>query len=304
MSRRVLLIGDNPSDGAAILDALVHTGGTPFPLERVGLLSAALERLSRDRTRHTNASDRIAAIIVDLSLPDSNGIATFDQLFQATPHIPILVIATSHDEHIGRLAVRHGAQGYLLKPRLDGYTLCRALESMVERAAAADAQFAQRELAEFTLNSLGDAVISVNFGGEVTYLNAQAEAMTGWRRDEAIARPLADVLHIVDSATRIPVPNPLLVAMIENKASRLTADCILIRRDGSEAGIDDSAAPIHDRNGQVTGAVMVFHDVTQARAVASRTAYLAQHDALSGLANRVLLNDRLSYAITAAKRHS
>jgi diguanylate cyclase (GGDEF)-like protein len=92
--------------------------------------------------------------------------------------------------------------------------------------------------------------------------------------------------------------------MIENKASRLTADCVLIRRDGSEAGIDDSAAPIHDRDGQVTGAVMVFHDVTQARAVASRTAYLAQHDALSGLANRVLLNDRLSCAITAAKRHS
>jgi diguanylate cyclase (GGDEF)-like protein/PAS domain S-box-containing protein len=304
MSRRVLLIGDNPSDRTAILDALVHTGGAAFALERVGLLSAGLERLSRDRTKPTIASDRIAAIIVDLFLPDSSGIETFDQLFQATPHIPILVIATSHDEHIGRLAVRHGAQGYLLKPRLDGYTLCRALESMVERAATADAQFAQRELAEITLNSLGDAVISVNFGGEVTYLNAEAEAMTGWRRDEALARPLEDVLHIIDSATRIPVPNPLIVAMIENKASRLTAECVLIRRDGSEAGIDDSAAPIHDRNGQVTGAVMVFHDVTQARAVASRTAYLAQHDALSGLANRVLLNDRLSYAITAAKRHS
>jgi diguanylate cyclase (GGDEF)-like protein/PAS domain S-box-containing protein len=303
MSRRVLLIDDNPSDRTAIFDALVHAGGAPFPLERVGLLSAGLERLSRDQTTQTAASDRIAAIIVGLFLPDSNGIETFDQLFLATPHIPILVIATLPDEHIARLAVRRGAQGYLLKPRLDGYCLCKALESMVERAANAAALFAERELAEITLNSMGDAVISVNFGGEVTYLNPVAESMTGWRRAEAVARPLAEVLPILNGATRIPVPNPLILAMIENKASRLTPDCVLIRRDGSEAGIDDSAAPIHDRNGQVTGAVMVFRDVTQARALALRTSYLAQHDALSGLANRALLNDRLAHAITAAERH-
>src|SRR5580698_10321386 len=120
MSRRVLLIDDNRSDRTAILDALVHTDGTPFPLERVGLLSAGLERLSRDRTKQLGAPERIAALIVDLFLPDSNGIETFDRLFQATPNVPILVIATLHDEHIAKLAVRHGAQDYLLKPQLDG----------------------------------------------------------------------------------------------------------------------------------------------------------------------------------------
>ena len=303
MSRRVLLIDDKLSDRAAILDVLGHTDGTPFPLERVSLLAEGLGRLSKDRTKHTTASDRIAAIIVDLFLPDSNGIETFDQLFQATPNIPILVIAALRDEHIAKLAVRHGAQDYLLKQRLDGYSLCKALESMVERAANAEALFTQRELAEITLNSIGDAVISVNVGGEVTYLNAVAESMTGWRADEAAARPLEEVLHILNGATRIPVPNPLMLAMTQNRAFSLTPDCILIRRDGSEADIEDSAAPIHDRNGQVTGAVMVFHDVTQARALALRTSYLAQHDALSGLANRALLKDRLSHAITAAERH-
>jgi diguanylate cyclase (GGDEF)-like protein/PAS domain S-box-containing protein len=303
MSRRVLLIDDKLSDRAAILDVLGHTDGTPFPLERVSLLAEGLERLSKDRTKHTTASDRIAAIIVDLFLPDSNGIETFDQLFQATPNIPILVIATLHDEHIAKLAVRHGAQDYLLKQRLDGYSLCKALESMVERAANAEALFAQRELAEITLNSIGDAVIRVNVGGEVTYLNAVAESMTGWRADEAEAQPLEEVLHILNGATRIPAPNPLMLAMQQNRTLGLTPDCVLIRRDGSEAGIEDSAAPIHDRNGQVTGAVMVFHDVTQARALALRTSYLAQHDALSGLANRTLVNDRISHAILAAERH-
>src|SRR5665213_4220654 len=163
---------------------------------------------------------------------------------------------------------------------------------MVERAANAEALFAQRELAEITLNSIGDAVISVNVAGDVTYLNAVAASLTGWKADEAVLRPLGEVLHIVNSCTRAPVPIPLLLPMKENKPFRLTPDCVLIRRDGSESGIEDSAAPIHDRNGQVTGAVMVFHDVTQTRALALRTSYLAQHDALSGLANRALVNDR------------
>jgi diguanylate cyclase (GGDEF)-like protein/PAS domain S-box-containing protein len=303
MSRSVLLIDDKLSDYTVILDALNAEQGPPFTLDWATSLSDGLEKLSTSRTTPTTAPNRIAAIIVDLFLPDSKGIETFDLLLQAAPHTPILVITPLQDEHIARLAVRHGAQDYLLKRGLDGYSLCKALENMIERTANAEALFAQRELAEVTLNSIGDAVISVNVGGEVTYLNPVAQSMTGWRAEEAAARPLEEVLHILNGTTRTPVPNPLMLAIDENKPCRLTPDCILVRRDGSEADIEDSAAPIHDRNGQVTGAVMVFHDVTRARAQALRTTHLAQHDALSGLANRVLLNDRLSHAITAAARH-
>jgi diguanylate cyclase (GGDEF)-like protein/PAS domain S-box-containing protein len=303
MSRIVLLIDDKFFDHTAILGALIDAQGNTFPLERVDLLSEGLGRLARDTSGLTPASNRIAAIIVDLCLPDSNGIDTFTQLFQAAPHIPILIFATLQDEHIAKLAVRHGAQDYILKPRLDRYSLRKALVSMIERAASAEALFAQKELAEITLNSIGDAVISVDICGDVTYLNAVAEALTGWRGEEAATRPLEEVLHILNGTTRKSVPNPMRLALSQNRAFRLTPDCVLIRRDGSEAGIEDSAAPIHDRNGKVTGAVMVFHDVTQARALALRTSYLAHHDALSGLANRSLLNDRLAHAITAAERH-
>jgi diguanylate cyclase (GGDEF)-like protein/PAS domain S-box-containing protein len=303
MSRSVLLIDDKMSDRTAILGALIDKHSISFALEQVGLLSEGLERLAQERAKPGAAADGIAAIILDLFLPDSQGIETFDRLFQAAPHIPILVLATSANEAIAKLAVQHGAQDYLLKQRLDGYSLCKALQSMVERAANAESLFAHRELAEITLNSIGDAVISVNVAGEVTYLNAVAESLTGWKADEAVGRPLEEVLHILSGSTRAPVPSPLMLAINENKPFRLTPDCVIIRRDGSEAGIEDSAAPIHDRNGQVTGAVMVFHDVTQARALALRTSYLAQHDALSGLANRALVNDRLSHAISAADRH-
>jgi diguanylate cyclase (GGDEF)-like protein/PAS domain S-box-containing protein len=303
MSRSVLLIEDKRPDGIAILRALNDTPGTPFLLEQVGRLASGLERLSRDRTKQATAPDRIAAIIVGLFLPDGEGIGIVDQLLQATPYVPILVIANLQDEDIAKQAVRRGAQDYLLKQRLDGYSLHKALESMLDRAANAEALFAQKELAEITLNSIGDAVLSVALDGAITYLNPVAESITGWRGDEAAARPLDEVINIVDGSTRIPVLNPLFLAIKQDKAFGLTPNCVLVRRDGSEAGIEDSAAPIHDRNGRVTGGVMVFHDVTKARALALRTSYLAQHDTLSGLANRALLHDRLSHAITAANRH-
>ena len=307
MTRTVLLIDDKLIDRTAILGALIDTHGAPFALERVRLLSDGVERLSRGSTKQTiasDASDRIVAIIADLFLPDSKGIETFDQLLQAAPHIPILIFSDVQDENIAKLAVRHGAQDYLLKLPLDRHSLCRTLESMVERAANSEALFAHKEVAEITLNSIGDAVLSVNIEGAVTYLNPVAESMTGWKSDEAVARPLEEVLQILNGVTRIPVRSPLRSAMSRNKAVSLTPDCVLIRRDGSEAGIEDTAAPIHDRNGHVTGAVMVFRDVTQARALALRTSYLAQHDPLCGIANRALLNDRLSRAIAAANRHN
>ena len=138
---------------------------------------------------------------------------------------------------------------------------------MVERAANAEALFEEKERAQVTLNSIGDAVMSTDVRGNVTYLNAVAESMTGWSREEAAGHPLEEVFHIIDATTREAAPNPMALAIRENKTVGLTPNCVLIRRDGVEAAIEDSAAPIHDRRGQVTGAVMVFHDVSTARAL-------------------------------------
>lgn len=82
----------------------------------------------------------------------------------------------------------------------------------------------------------------------------------------------------------------------------MAANCVLLRRDGSELGIEDSAAPIQDRHGRVTGAVIVFRDVSQSRAMTRKMAYLARHDALTGMANRVMLDDRLDQALRMAAR--
>ena len=158
--------------------------------------------------------------------------------------------------------------------------------------------------AQLTLDSIGDAVITADLAGNITYLNPVAESMTGWSLQEACGRSLPQVLQIIDAQTREPALNPLTIAMLQDRTVGLSPNCVLIRRDGYESAIEDTAAPIRDANGQVIGAVIVFHDVGVARALSLRMAYLAQHDFLTELPNRMLFNDRLTQAVIAAHRNS
>jgi diguanylate cyclase (GGDEF)-like protein/PAS domain S-box-containing protein len=293
---RILLVQNDPIDTKAVRSALNGS----YQIESVRSCSAALERLAQHREQRTAG---IGAMLVDLLLPDCQGIATFDRLFHAAPQIPILVLSAAQDEEVAKLSVQHGAQDYLLKSHLDAYLLSKALGSMIERAAIAEALFNEQERAQVTLNSIGDAVMSTDVWAQVTYLNVVAEALTGWSRKEAAGHPVEEVLRLIDASTRAVTQNPVALAIRENKPIVLSPNCVLVRRDGVEADIEDSTAPIHDRHGRVTGAVMVFHDVSATRALSGRMLHLAQHDGLTDLPNRILFSDRLTEAIAAAHRY-
>ena len=157
--------------------------------------------------------------------------------------------------------------------------------------------------AALTLNAIGDAVLSTDVLGNVTYLNTVAERMTGWERNDAIGRPLTEVLRIIDATTRDAPRDPLAQAMELDTVVGLTPNCLLIDRDGAETAIEDSASPIHDGRGLVTGAVIVFRDVSEARARSRQALHLAHHDALTALPNRTLLDDRLNRAMAGARRN-
>jgi diguanylate cyclase (GGDEF)-like protein/PAS domain S-box-containing protein len=290
--KTLLLIDGNPSHARVIEAVLVAGSESPVHLIWCNTLGGGLERLS---------DKGISAIL--LSLPESQGIETFDQVFLAASPTPILVLSSSGDEDIAKEAVRHGAQDYLLEAHVDSYLLSRAVRTMIERKASEDSLFIEKEHAQVTLNSIGDAVLSTDTLGNITYLNVAAENMTGWSRIEALGRPFAEVFRIMDGTSHEPVRNPMELAVQQNRIVGLTPNCILIRRDGFESAIEDSAAPIHDRNGKVTGAVMVFHDVTAALGMAIQMSHLAQHDCLTNLPNRILLKDRLTQAITLAHRN-
>jgi diguanylate cyclase (GGDEF)-like protein/PAS domain S-box-containing protein len=158
------------------------------------------------------------------------------------------------------------------------------------------------QAAEIILDAIGDAVLSTDADGLVTYLNPVAEAMTGWSRAQAAGRRLEDVFHIIDSETRLVARNPLNLAVLLDKPVGLTPHCLLVHRDGHEAEIEDCATPIHGHAGEVSGAVIVFRGVGAALETSRQMARLAQHDALTGLPNRMLLTDRLCEAIALARR--
>jgi diguanylate cyclase (GGDEF)-like protein/PAS domain S-box-containing protein len=291
----ILLIQNDPAAAGRIGVALAAGDAGSFEVEWVRELSRGLERLSKKG---------IAAVLLDLSLPDSEGVATFDKLFAASPDIPILILAGSASEELAKEAVARGAQDYLVAAHLDTYSLQRALRNAVERKGIEDALYVEKERAVVTLNSIGDAVLCTNISGNITYLNIVAERMTGWLRKEAIGKPLAEVFRIIDGGTRQTARDPMEMAVEQNATVGLTLNCVLIRRDGYESAIEDSAAPIHDRSGRVIGAVIVFHDVSAARAMSLQMTHTAHHDVVTGLPNRLLLNDRITQSIALAHRQS
>jgi diguanylate cyclase (GGDEF)-like protein/PAS domain S-box-containing protein len=159
------------------------------------------------------------------------------------------------------------------------------------------------EIFWYTLNSIADAVAFTDAFGNINFLNLVAQKMSGWTSEEAAGRPLSEVFRIIDSATRQPVRDPMRKAVKQDKPVELYADRVLVRRDGVEYPIESSGAPIHDRAGRIIGTVIVFHDVSAARAISIQMTHAAQHDAVTGLPNRVLLNDRITQAIALARRN-
>jgi diguanylate cyclase (GGDEF)-like protein/PAS domain S-box-containing protein len=292
--RTLLLIDNNPAHAKVFREALLGANDGPFEGEFVTTLSQGLERLHKKG---------LWAIFANLSLPDSQGLDTFDKLLHAAPGVPELVMCGAEQEGIATEAMRRGAKDYLLEGHIDTYSLGRAIRNMAERKVAEEVLFTEKERASVTLNSIGDAVLSTDILGNVTYLNVVAEQMTGWSCGEAQGKPLIEVFHIVDGTTREPSPNPMELAVRTDRTVELSANCILIRRDRSEFSIEDSAAPIHDRSGSIIGAVIVFHDVKMSKTITEEMARLAQHDGLTGLPNRMLLTDRVNQAIARARRN-
>ena len=174
------------------------------------------------------------------------------------------------------------------------------IQDISDRKAFEEALFRERELAEVTLKSIGDAVITTDPNLIVTSLNPIAEAMTGWSHREAIGRPMDEIFRLLDIDTRLPMPNPLRAAVDKNTIVGLATDASLLHRNGFDSPIEDSAAPIHDHAGNVIGGVLVFHDISETRALALKMAHLAHHDTLTGLPNRSLLQSRIEQAITTA----
>jgi diguanylate cyclase (GGDEF)-like protein/PAS domain S-box-containing protein len=292
--KNLLLVEDNPGDARLLREMLNEQGSAAIELTHVLRVSEAERHL---------AGHAVDIILLDLGLPDAQGVGAVRRTHNAAPRVPLVVLTGEDDESLAMQAQQEGAQDYLIKGQIVTRGLLRSLRYAVERKTMEEALFVEKERAQVTLNCIGDAVACTDVTGNITFLNLVAEKMTGWPRTEAADRSMAEVFRILDASTREAIPNPMAMAVERNQTLHLPPNCILVRRDGCEIPIEDSVAPIHNREGRATGAVIVFRDVSAARAMTLQMTHSAQHDFLTGLPNRMLLNDRINQALALAPRH-
>jgi diguanylate cyclase (GGDEF)-like protein/PAS domain S-box-containing protein len=162
--------------------------------------------------------------------------------------------------------------------------------------------FSEKERLRVTLNSIGDAVITTDTTGRVSYLNPVAEKMTGWSNHDAYGLPLTTIFHIVNENTGEIAPDPVKHVLLNEQIAGLAEFTTLIQRGGARFPIEDSAAPIRDKENKIIGVVLVFHDVSQARKMAAEMTHQATHDALTGLINRREFERRLELALQTGKQ--
>jgi diguanylate cyclase (GGDEF)-like protein/PAS domain S-box-containing protein len=162
--------------------------------------------------------------------------------------------------------------------------------------------FQEKQQALVTLESIGDGVITTDMDSKVTYLNPIAERMTGWTLAEAKGRPILEVFRILNESTRKLAANPVDVVLAHGMVCGIANHTIVISKTGKEFAIEDSAAPIINVDGNTIGVVLVFHDVSEAKHMAEKMSYLAEHDFLTDLPNRLLLTDRITQALNMARR--
>lgn len=295
MTRTVLLIQSDVVGATNVKRALSRVG----PVVWTRTLSEGISCLHESLR---GASPAVSAVVCDLDLPDGEGIDIFSRLSAQSAHIPILVLSDPEFRGAATLALQQGAQNYFLKDALDDRVLVDMVERAIERADHAAVLFEEKERAQVTLEAIADGVITTDEDGLVTYCNPVAAGLSGWSDREARGRPFTEIFRLVHAKTRCALQSPMERAMRADAPVSLSPDCILVRPDGSESAIDDSAAPIHNRSGRVVGAVIVFRDVSATRTAALKMAHLAQHDVLTDLPNRFLFTDRLRHAIELTKR--
>lgn len=245
---------------------------------------------------------RTSALAIGRRLPDSGRFDVLDELTPMTLVVPVSAFSYSQHDDLERWASRRDAKKSPLKEIARRRWLPNFVLNTIESVSHADTLCSEQERAQMTLDSIGDAVLSTDVMGRVTYLNGVAESITGWSHRDAEGRTAEEVLKIVNVGTRAIICSPIAQAIGEGRTISLAADCALIRRDGVEVAIEDSISPIYDRHGEVVGAVVVFRDVSAARAMRLRMSHMAQHDGLTELPNRLLFNDRLIQALALAQR--
>jgi diguanylate cyclase (GGDEF)-like protein len=228
-------------------------------------------------------------------------VASVESMAVLAPRIPIVSLHAQQDDGVAQ-ARQNGARAFLIKQQYEHYLLPQLLFSLLAQERAEHQVALHRARADITLNAIDEGVISTRPDGRIDFINAAASKISGWSQAEALHRPAAEVLRFLCKAGGAALPNPLDTVLATDCALRLAPGSVLVRRDGAEIAIEDSSSPIHNADGELAGAVIIFHDATLEQQMVEHISHLASHDFLTNLPNRSLLQDRIEQAAVRGRR--
>lgn len=287
-----ILLVDDDANQIVLLHKVLKTIGQVF-FEQNG--QAALEQV---------ATVRPDVILLDIEMPGLDGYEVLSHLKAdaLTRDIPVIFI-TSHDSVDDQLrCLREGAVDFIVKPLQPEVVAARVRTQLALRDRERELLEVNRH-ARLTLASIGDAAITTDQAYCVTYMNPVAELMAGISLQDAKGRPIEEVMPLRIGDDGPPHVNPVRLAVSERRVVGMAFNCQMLSHTGRWLPVEDSAAPLVSETGDVIGAVIVFRDIDESRAMALKMAHTVQYDQLTNLPNRFLLMERLKVEMEQSQRN-
>ncbi|MGI8728332.1 MAG: EAL domain-containing response regulator [Solirubrobacterales bacterium] len=285
---RVVLVEDNPADRRLFEEMVVDITEPRFEVTSFVRLGEALEHLDREPLA-------IACVVLDLSLPDAEGIDAINRVRQALPATAAVVLTGREDEELALAALQAGAQDYLTKDRIDTDTVRRAVRYAVERMSAEvhlGRLVAENEL---ILESVGEGICGIDGDGRITFINPTAASLLGRERDELVGVDCHAALH-GDSHPEASCP---ILKEVAGQRHRQGIEDSFVRGTGGRIPVQRTINPIDSGE----GAVVSFSDLTERKRFESQLRHAADHDALTSLYNRRYFEQQLEREIALASRY-
>ena len=292
-TQKVVIIDDEPTT-LLLLESAIK------PLAKVETISQSAHAFSMVKAEQPDL------VVLDISMPELSGFEVCEQLKSCpeTSSIPVIFVTSHSDSDNEHIALSLGAIDFISKPidielcrmRVRNHLVIQHQRSLLAKMNV-ELEAEKKQLA-VTLNSIADGVISINASGIVTFINPVAQRLTGFCESEAMGKPIDEVMNLRDSSTNERLLNPALYALEVMRPVAMSFNATLVSKHNQLFRVEDTASPIIDEDGHLSGAVMVFQDVSEAIEMAVKMTHLTNHDQLTGLPNRVLLHDRLVNAVS------